>query len=254
MRYLFKSKLFSLEIAIVVMTISLIALLIRPYWVERAKRIEPGTTGLWKYDPEVSRYPGVIYLPTQYDNKKQDDWPLLLHLHGSGERGGSPWKMNDWEGPMGAATKYDLPMIVYSPHCPADLDWNSKLLLETIDALEQEYRIDSQRIYLGGYSMGGYGTWALAANSPERFAAIVPVAGGGDANDGSKFVDLPVWAFHGKRDRAVPVEKSEEMVTAIRDAGGDPKLTIFPHDGHRIWSTVFRDREVYRWLLTKKRE
>jgi len=98
--------------------------------------------------------------------------------------------------------------------------------------------------------MGGGGTWQLAAATPDRFAAILPVAGYGDPSDAEQLAGIPIWAFHGRRDWVVPVAETESMVAAIRTAGGNPKLTIFPYYGHWIWSSVFRDRDVYDWLLT----
>jgi predicted peptidase len=101
--------------------------------------------------------------------------------------------------------------------------------------------------------MGGYGTWALAAAHPEKFAAIVPICGGGNPADAAKLAKLPIWVFHGGKDMTVPVERSKEMVEAIKKAGGDIKLTIYPEAGHDSWTETYDNPQLYSWLLEHKR-
>jgi predicted peptidase len=113
--------------------------------------------------------------------------------------------------------------------------------------------VDPDRVYLTGLSMGGYGTWSLAAAHPERFAAIVPICGGGNPADAAKLASLPVWVFHGAKDPTVPLERSKEMVEAIKSAGGNPRFTIYPEAGHDSWTETYNNPELYQWLLEQKK-
>ena len=112
--------------------------------------------------------------------------------------------------------------------------------------------IDEGRIYLTGLSMGGFGTWDLAAYSPNRFAAIAPICGGGNTLDAKLLIHLPVWVFHGAEDKVVPAFFSESMVAAIQKAGGRPKITIYPHAGHDCWTKTYENPELYTWMLNKR--
>jgi predicted peptidase len=118
----------------------------------------------------------------------------------------------------------------------------------------RKYRIDKDRVYLTGLSMGGYGTWALAAAHPEKFAAIAPICGGGNPAEAAKLARLPIWVFHGAKDPTVPIERSKEMVEAIKAAGGDAKFTIYPEAGHDSWTETYNNPELYQWLLAQKRK
>jgi predicted peptidase len=180
--------------------------------------------------------------------------PLLLFLHGAGERGDDLELLKVY-GPSKELESHPLPFIVISPQCPADSWWTLELealarLLE--DALAR-YSADPARIYLSGLSMGGYGAWHLAEKLPERFAALAPVCGGGIAPLAEKLVKLPIWAFHGAKDEVVPLEESVRMVEAVRAAGGDAKLTVYPEAGHDSWTQTYANPELYRWLLSHSR-
>jgi predicted peptidase len=109
------------------------------------------------------------------------------------------------------------------------------------------------RIYVTGLSMGGFGTWALAAHTPNRFAAIVPICGGGDPSRTKRIAHIPAWVFHGGKDGTVPVENSQKMVDALKKNGGNPKLTIYPEAGHDSWTAAYDTPELYEWLLQQKR-
>ena len=122
-----------------------------------------------------------------------------------------------------------------------------------MDDIAAKYRVDKDRIYLTGLSMGGFGTWSLAAAHPERFAAIVPICGGGNPADAAKLKNLPIWVFHGAKDPVVPPERSESMVKAIKAAGGNVKLTVYPDAGHDAWTATYENPELYRWLFAQKR-
>jgi len=122
-----------------------------------------------------------------------------------------------------------------------------------LDEIIVNYQVDRDRIYLTGLSMGGYGTWTLAAAYPEKFAAIAPICGGGWPEDAARLKDLPIWVFHGAKDEAVPLERSEEMVKAVEDAGGKVKFTVYLDAEHDSWTATYGNPELYEWLLAQKR-
>ena len=125
--------------------------------------------------------------------------------------------------------------------------------LRMVDELCKEAPIDTNRIYLTGLSMGGYGTWSLAAAEPKRWAAIVPVCGGGNPADVAKFKDIPCWCFHGDKDTAVKVEKSREMIEALKKVESEPKYTEYPGVGHNSWDKAYGTPELFPWLFAQKR-
>ena len=197
----------------------------------------------------------LLFLPQGYGRDLEKMWPLILFLHGAGERGDRLELVKKHGPPNLVEQQADFPFIVVSPQCPAGLWWPEKLddLGALLDEVEARYAVDSRRIYLTGLSMGGYGTWSLAQDQPERFAAIVPICGGGSRALARRLKDLPVWVFHGAKDKTVPLEESEKMVAAIKRAGGSPRLTIYPDAGHDSWTETYDNPELYEWLLSNVR-
>jgi predicted peptidase len=193
----------------------------------------------------------LLYLPKAYD--EHDSWPLLLFLHGAGERGDDLERVKMHGPPKLIAAGKDLPFIVVSPQCPEDLQWEPIVLLTLLDDLGSKYEVDPDRIYVTGLSMGGFGTWRLAAFAPDRLAAIVPICGGGAKYWARQFASLPVWAFHGAQDSVVPPERSQVMIDELRKYGGQPKLTIYPEAGHDAWTETYNNPKLYEWLLEQKR-
>ncbi|MCA9047007.1 MAG: prolyl oligopeptidase family serine peptidase, partial [Planctomycetaceae bacterium] len=126
-------------------------------------------------------------------------------------------------------------------------------VLELLDQLIKTHAIDEDRIYVMGLSMGGYGTWDLLARHPEKFAAGVPICGGGDEKQAAKIKEMPIWVFHGDADTAVKVERSRNMVAAIKEAGGKPKYTEYPGVGHNSWTPAINEPEILPWLFSQKR-
>jgi len=192
----------------------------------------------------------LLFLPEGY-GKKQQRWPMILFLHGAGERG-SDLNLVKKHGPAKIVeNKKDFPFIVVSPQCPQGQWWTEKVevLINLLDDIVSRYNVDTGRIYLTGLSMGGYGTWTLAAAYPERFAAIVPVCGGGQLYMADRFKEIPVWAFHGAKDYLVPPAKSKEMVNAINTFGGNARLTVYPDAAHDSWTATYDNPELYDWLL-----
>src|ERR1035441_9157001 len=154
----------------------------------------------------------LLFLPQGYEQSKQR-WPLMLFLHGAGESGTNLAKVKTHGPPKVVESKPDFPFILVSPQS-AGGGWNNDTLDALLNEIIRKYRVDKHRIYLTGLSMGGFGTWSLAAAHPERFAAIVPICGGGNPADAKKLAALPIWVFHGAKDGTVPVQRSREMVEA----------------------------------------
>jgi len=193
----------------------------------------------------------LLYLPRDYD--QQDKWPLLLFLHGAGERGDQLDLVRQHGPPRLIGEGREFPMIVVSPQCPKERWWQPTDLTVLIDEIVRTHHVDEDRIYVTGLSMGGFGTWSLAAYTPHRFAAIAPICGGGEAYWTRSFAHLPVWVFHGAKDQAVPLERSEQMVEALKRYNGNVKLTIYPDAEHDSWTETYNNPEFYTWLLQQKR-
>jgi len=193
----------------------------------------------------------LLFLPQGYEQSKEK-WPLMLFLHGAGESGTDLAKVKTHGPPKIVETKPDFPFILVSPQS-AGRGWNSETLNALLDDVIRNYKVDKSRVYLTGLSMGGYGTWSLAAAHPERFAAIVPICGGGNTADAKKLATLPIWVFHGAKDPTVPVQRSREMVEAIKAAGGNIKFTEYPEAKHDSWTETYDNPGLYKWLLEQKR-
>jgi predicted peptidase len=179
----------------------------------------------------------LLHLPGGYSRRQR--YPLILFLHGSGERGSDVYAVHKHGIPKVAARDPDFPFVAVSPQCPANSNWflHVDMLLLLLDDVMRRHSIDRARVYLTGISMGGYGAWHLGSEYPERFAAVVPICGGFDPMLGypERVCGLrytPVWAFHGTKDRAVPVSETRAMVRALRRCGGKVKLTVYPDAGH----------------------
>lgn len=185
--------------------------------------------------------------------KPASRYPLMIFLHGSGERGGDLARVTAHGPPKRAAAYSDFPFLLVSPHLPADQDWDlDKLRLILAWALKS-LPADPDRVILTGLSRGGHATWRWGAAEPWRFAALVPVAGRGDPATACALKDKPVWAFHGDRDDVVTPEGSFAMARAIRACGGQPRLTIYPDLGHNSWDPAYDDPALYYWLLARRR-
>lgn len=196
--------------------------------------------------------PYLLYLPKGYE-QKEGKWPVMLFLHGRGESDGPLSLVKKWGPPRQIERGEDLSCIVVSPQCPRTESWaqprQQTLLLELLDLIERQFQADPERVYLTGLSMGGYGSWRLAADHPERFAAIAPICGGGKPEDAAKLKDLPIWVFHGTEDKAVPLQRSVEMVDAIKAAGGTKvRFTTLEYVGHNCWEAAYSTPELYQWF------
>lgn len=193
----------------------------------------------------------LLFLPQGYETTDQR-WPLMLFLHGAGESGTNLDRVKIHGPPKIVESKPDFPFILVSPQCPRR-GWNVEALNALLDEVVAQYRVDKDRVYLTGLSMGGYGTWSLGAAHPEKFAALVPICGGGNPANAAKLAQLPIWVFHGAKDPTVPIARSKEMVEALKAAGGNPKFTVYPEAGHDSWTETYNNPELYKWLLEQKR-
>jgi predicted peptidase len=197
----------------------------------------------------------LLFLPKGYGEDQQQKWPLILFLHGAGERGDDLELVKIHGIPKIAEQREDFPFIAVSPQCSKFSWWTAELdaLNALLDEVMKEYAVDTDRIYLTGLSMGGFGTWLLAMAYPERFAAIAPICGGGDPQKAFILKDVPTWVFHGAQDQTVPLERSEEMVNALKECGGDVRFTVYPEAGHDSWTETYDNPELYEWFLKHKR-
>jgi predicted peptidase len=192
-------------------------------------------------------------LPAAYANDTTKRWPLVIFLHGSGERGADLKKVAKHGPPKLVEAGKAFPFVLLSPQCPEGKWWDVAALDAWLDEVVRTYRVDADRVYVTGLSMGGYGAWAWAQHAPGRFAAIVPICGGGEPKEAAKLSRLPVWAFHGAKDPSVPVAQTEEMIAAIKEAGGEPRVTVYPEAAHDSWTETYANDEVFAWLLAQRR-
>ena len=193
----------------------------------------------------------LIYLPENYQT--QEKVPLMLFLHGRGESFGPPALVAKWGPPRFAARGDRLPYLVVSPQCPKSDNWSSTVqqqrLVALLDEITQKYKVDTDRIYLTGLSMGGFGSFRLAASHPERFAAVVPICGGAKPELAENLKSVPIWAFHGTEDRAVPLKRTADIVAAIKDSGGTSiQFTTLEGVGHNSWSAAYATPDLYIWM------
>ena len=201
-------------------------------------------------------------------------YPLILFLHGAGERGSENFRqlkfLPAWLAEPAAKAKH--PCFLMAPQCReghtwADVDWSNEksspqtpeptvdmaAAVAALDATLRDEPIDTDRIFLTGLSMGGYGVWDLATRMPDRFAAILPVCGGGDERVAANIAALPIWCFHGDADTAVPVQRSRAMIAAVRAAGGRPIYSELVGVGHDSWTPAYRNAFVLDWLFSQRR-
>jgi predicted peptidase len=192
-----------------------------------------------------------LYLPREYARDERR-WPLVLFLHGAGERGDMDKARRHGPAKLIAAGE-ELPFILVVPSCPADRWWDPDQIEVLLQEICATHRVDEDRVYGTGLSMGGFGTWATAITYPNRFAAIAPICGGGSPYLASRIKHLPVWTFHGAKDMVVPLHESQRMIDALQALGGDARITIYPQAEHDTWTAAYDDPELWKWMLGKRR-
>ncbi len=229
-------------------------------YFEKHKFIRNGDTLLYR-----------IEYPKNFNRDSATKYPLILFFHGAGERGNDNKAQLTYIDKIFGSEKFrdKYPAIIILPQCPknkrwVEVDWSLKksampknmsdpmrltvaLLMSTI----KKYPIDTNRIYVTGLSMGGFGTWDIIARFPDLFAAAIPICGGGDENTAKSIAHIPIWAFHGSKDRVVPVIRSRNMIKAIRKNGGKPKYTEVPNKGHFVWNIAYATPGLWKWLFSQ---
>jgi predicted peptidase len=197
----------------------------------------------------------LLALPNEYGQDPSRRWPLLLFLHGRGERGGDLALIKKYGIPRVVEEWQDTPFIIVSPQCPETSNWEAEVdtLAVLIDDISACHAVDIRRIYLTGLSMGGRGSWRLSALYPRRFAAIAPICG--RIPDLPDFFDrlaalkqTPIWVFHGAKDPVVPLENSEKIVAALHAMGGNVRFTVYPEADHDSWTETYANPELYTWF------
>jgi poly(3-hydroxybutyrate) depolymerase len=195
----------------------------------------------------------LLYLPRGFSQHPAVEYPLLIFLHGSGESGIDIDNVKKHGPPQFLDSRPDFPFIVASPQAPyPPRGFDPEELTILLNQLLQRLPIDKDRVYLTGFSMGGYGTYSWASAHPETFAAIAPVSGAARPEDACNLRGVPIWAFHGAQDDTVKVEKDEAGVNAIKACGGDITFTVYPDVGHSSDRT-YADPQLYQWLLEHRR-
>ena len=257
-----KMELMKTVTRLFVLTLLLPACIAMKVKAQSANAVLPEEKFTWKI-AHAAEMSYLIYLPPGYDVKSTQRWPLMLFLHGAGERGTQVQRVAI-HGPLSLVKQgTNFPFIIVAPLCPAGQLWENEPLLQLLDRLTEKHAVDTNRVYLTGLSMGGYGTWKLGLQHAERFAALAPICGGGSMIDvllgtrhkkGEPLKSLPVWAFHGAKDDVVPVDESERMVKRMQKLGAtNVTLTIYPEARHDSWKEAYADPKFYEWLLKQSR-
>lgn len=210
-------------------------------------KIHKGVDGESKY---------VVFVPHGYTGEKE--FPLILFLHGAGERG-DDGELPVKQGIANGGIKFKnneatFPFFVVIPQARLKGSWkagepDADRALAMLDEVQKAYKIDSKRLYLTGLSMGGSGTWGLAAAYPDKWAAIAPICGRGEPDTVSKIKHIPTWCFCGDLDNAKLVEANRDMIKALTDAGGAPRYSEYPFVGHNSWDCAYVTPELYAWFL-----
>jgi predicted peptidase len=255
-----------LEIMLKYLIVLLFALAAAPLFAE---------TGLVARSVEVdgTTYGYQVFVPSQWTS--DETWPVILFLHGAGERGDDGLRQLDEGLPEILRDRPDFPAVVVMPQCHRGMWWGDPAMeaqtFEALDASMSEFNGDPARVYLTGLSLGGYGTWAFGYKYPNKFAALAPVCGG--VTPSRAFVipewhpaarspadpftetarglgDVPVWAFHGDSDRRVPVEESRNLTNALEKAGGNVRYTEYAGVGHNSWDRAYAEADLIAWLLS----
>jgi predicted peptidase len=237
-----------------------------PFLEARAMRYTGG-----KYKDEVFNY--QVLRPLKIEEGKK--YPIVIFLHGAGERGDDNQAQLKYFPELMAKAEYreKYPCFLIAPQCrngeswagfgrrgdaldaPAEPTEQLKVVMQILDSSLKMYPVDPNRIYLTGLSMGGFGSWDWASREPDRFAAVVPICGGGDVSQADKLTKTPIWAVHGDADNVVPVDQTRRMIEAIKKAGGDPKYSELKGVGHNSWTPAYSDpKGVVPWMFEQKKK
>ncbi len=195
-----------------------------------------------------------VYLPSEY-KESNSKFPLVLFLHGAGERGDDLERVEFHGIPKMIRKGEKFPFITIAPQCPAFQWWSEPLYVEALISLVEEtiknYNVDAERVYATGLSMGGYGTLSVAKERPDLFSAIIPICGGMDTTGIKKLKNLPIWLFHGDADKVVPVENSTLIYDQLKPFNPNIKITVYKGVNHNSWDKTYRNKKIYEWMLAQ---
>ena len=206
-------------------------------------------------NPRDTNYHYISYTPKEYYDDTLKKWPLIIYLHGGSSRGADTMKLYCCGIPDQMWRKRELPFIIVAPQCPINQRWSTDNWFENFyEEVTTKYRIDTNKVYLTGVSLGGSGTWYLAIKYPEKFAAIAPMSGFTHHIDyiiknTDKLIDIPIWAFHGKLDKVVEFEDTEWIINRLEGKNKELKFTADPDAGHGMYWSVYPEQELYDWFL-----
>ena len=193
-----------------------------------------------------------LYFPDNYEYSHLE-FPLVLFLHGAGERGSELDSVQKHGIPKMINEGQEFPFITLAPQCPDSNWWSEPIYVETLILLVEEtietYRVDDNHVYATGLSMGGYGTLSVAIKRPDLFSAIAPICGGTDAKDIKRLKNVPIWLFHGELDKAVSVENSLLVYEILKPINPNVKITVYENVGHNSWDVTYNNKELYEWML-----
>ncbi len=221
---------------------------------------EPTLTGQNGYvfeseNPEIPSGAYLLFVPEAY-NQSNKDWPMILYLHGYGERGDDIEVVKRIGPPKIVEQDKDFSFIVVAPQCPKNKWWSDEdriaFLGVLLDDVAARYRVDTDRVYATG--LGNFATWNLAMAYPNRFAAIAPICGAGMVEKVCTIKHIPTWVFHGADDKGIDPQRSQDMVDALKACGGDVKFTLYPNTGHDCWTKTYASPELYQWFLQHRRK
>jgi predicted peptidase len=222
---------------------------------------EAPVTTAKSFESEITLKLGYKYtltLPEGYEADEAKSWPLLIFLHGAGERGDNLELLKKHGPPKLVASGKKFPAIVVSPQVPSGEFWNPHGVKALVDQVKKDYRVDAKRVYLTGISMGGFGTFDTITAYPDVFAAAAPICGGAGINvvKFGPLKDLPIWMFHGAKDPVVPVEFTGMAEKWFKRNGGgaNVKVTIYPEAQHDSWTQAYENEELWTWLFQQARK
>ena len=207
-----------------------------------------------KFENKAKSLKYILTTPTDYD--KSERLPMIVFLHGAGERGDDLEALKTHGIPKLFTQNQDydgLRVITLSPQCPQERTWYDYKweVISLIEAISEDYNVDKERVALCGISMGGFGTWEIALQVPEMFCKIAPICGGGMNWRAWYLRNTPIRVYHGRLDDIVPISQSEAMVNSIRLQGGDIEFTVYDDLGHCCWARAFEETDLISWLIRR---
>jgi predicted esterase len=226
------------------------------YWTEQGElQFDLSFDHGLNQNPKDVQYRYLSYTPKEYNTDTLKKWPLIIYLHGGSRRGTDLVKLYADGIPDQLYRGREFPFIIIAPQCPEHIRWSTDNWFENLyKEVNEKYRIDTNRVYLTGFSLGGAGTWYIAAKYPDKFAAIAPMSGFTSHmdfidNNIDMLINMPIWAFHGKIDNVVPFEETERIIKKLDGKNKDLRFSVEPEAGHWINWLIYPNQELYDWFL-----